>query len=248
MGVAMPIAQVAMAAYGAYSAKKAGDEQKKQLRRQNAMGNEAAGMGRNFYNQSQQAYGPAMNHYRQLASANPLAVREAIAPEMNAMTDQYRNAYNSARTLHGRGGMSANQASQMPFDLAGKQTNMMYSARNNAAQQLAGMGGQLGGLGFQGFGMGAGIHQNLFQNTLAARQQQYQEGAGAGESLFNAYQNWVQNRPDQTAPGAQVGQGLNSSNWMNLGKGDPRAFGDIGNGAVSNSIGGSSGFYTSGGK
>lgn len=254
MAAAIP---VITAAYGIYAGERANKQQNKYLKSQQRTANEAMGMGRNYYNQSQRAFGPALNHYQSLMSGNPLAVREAMAPELNNLAGQYRNSYNSVRNLFGRGGMLAAQNSNMPFDLAGKQTNMMYQARNDAAGKLAGMGGQLGQLGLSAFGQGSAGQMGMFSNDLAARNQQYQMGSDAGSSLFSAYQNWMQNRPDTGALGATPGQAYGSfnGNWLG-GSQAGQSWGNFGGtsnpllGGSTNSVSGAlgSGFYTSGGR
>jgi hypothetical protein len=81
-----------------------------------------------------------------------------------------------------------------------------------AASALSSMGQGLSGLGMQGYGMGSGILGNVFNQGLAAREQQFNQGSQIGQGLFNAYQAYLFSRAtgndnSQTLP-TSSGQGL----------------------------------------
>jgi len=191
MAAAVPIA---VALYGAYEQHKQGQLQKKLVNQQLSTAEQGQQEGKEFLGQGRQAIAPALSYYTSML-ANP---REATAPEQNRISNMYAGSVASAQNAGPRGGrFGPSQAANIGQQERQAQENVIQQGRPMAASALSSLGPQLSGLGLQSQGLGAGIYGNIFNQGLAANQQQYQQGAGLGSGLFNIYQAYLLNKATQ---------------------------------------------------
>jgi hypothetical protein len=201
MAAAIPaIVSAGSALYGAYSANKARQKQDELNKSQQAIQAQVTPQAKNYMNQSQEAIGPALSYY----TNNLNNTREATAPEQNRIGALYAGQAAAARNSAPRGYLGAGAAENVRNQQRQATEGVIQNARPAAAGALATMGGNLGQLGMQGYGLGSGILSNVFNQGLAARQQTYQQGMGMGGSLWNAYQYYMLNRANN--PGGTTDQ------------------------------------------
>ena len=211
-------------AYSANRANKANQQTGDLYKQQQALAKPAAAAGAQYLNQSQQAMGPSLGYYTSML-ANP---REATAPEQNRIGGLYAGQTANVRNQFQRGMYGPSAAQSIRDKSNAAQENVIQNARPQAAQSLAGMGANLGSLGMQGYGLGAGILGNVFNQGLAARNQSFNQGSQVGSGLFNAYQSYMMNNamnnsnnpgstssegfggPQSTMPGLNTGAGGSS--------------------------------------
>lgn len=204
MAAAVPaIVSVASALYSGYQQNKARQKQDELMKNeQKIQDQEVHPASKEFLGQSQQAFGPALSYYSSMLN-NP---REATAPEQNRVNSLYAGSATAARNMHPRGGYGPSTAENVRSQQRQANESIIQNARPMAAGSLANMGGALGQLGMQGYGLGTGILGNVFNQGLQARQQAFQTGQAAGGAFFNAYNQYLMNRANSTTD--QSGGGL----------------------------------------
>ena len=122
--------------------------------------------------------GQAGNYWQTLLGGNRAAMAQATAGPRGAITDQYRGAERGLERSGVRGGVRDLAMAELSRDRAGKIAGLTTGVQPGAAQQLAGIGGDIGQLGLGMAGLGAqatGGAGSLWSHLL---------GAGAG----NRYQ------------------------------------------------------------
>lgn len=212
MVAAIPaIVAVGSALYGAHQQNKARQKQDDLTKKELANQQEVQGYGKNLLNQGQQGIGPSLNYYTSML-ANP---RESTAPEQNRISSLYAGQAANVRNQSPRGGYSLGAAESMRGQQRSAQEGVIQQGRPMAASALSNMSMGLSGLGMQGYGMGSGILGNVFNQGLAAREQQFNQGSQIGQGLFNAYQGYLLNRATNT-PGGSGTQQLPTSSGQGL--------------------------------
>lgn len=181
--------------YGIYNSERQNRAQRQQMQQQQGVSRETMDVGRGFLGQSERAFGPALSYYTGLMG-NP---REATASEQNRIGTLYSGQAQNARNQFPRGGYGVTQAENLRGQQRAANEGVIQQARPMAAGALANMGGGLGQLGMQGFGLGAGIMGNVFNQGMMVRQQGFNEGSAMGQGLFNAYNQYLLNRAN-TSP------------------------------------------------
>lgn len=176
--------------YGMYSQNKASQQQKDLIKSQKDIFNRTAPTADQYFQQSQQAIAPTLSYYTGLMS-NP---REATAPEQNRLGGMYAGQVSNARSQYGRGGFGPAAAENLRGQYRATNESIIQQARPQAAGALGQLGTGLGSLGYQGYGLGAGILGNVFSQGLAARQQEINLGGQLGQGLYNAYNNYLLQR------------------------------------------------------
>jgi hypothetical protein len=139
--------------------------------------------GKSFLQQGQANTDIVQNYLRQLASGNRNTTMQALAPEINAATQGQQGAVAAQRGLFPRGGQTASQAAQTPYQFQGMLNNLMFAQRPQAMQQLAQLGGNQASLGLGAFGQGAGLTNNMLNYGLNAQQQMFGQGAAIGQGI-----------------------------------------------------------------
>jgi hypothetical protein len=209
------------AAYGSHKAGKEADKLKKQqqplIDAQKKQLTDLQPFGKSFLQQGQANTDIVQNYLRQMASGNRNTTMQALAPEINAATQGQQGAVTAQRSLFPRGGQSASQAAQQPYQFQGMLNNLMFAQRPQAMQQLAQLGGNQASLGLGAYGQGAGLTNNMLNYGLNAQQQMFGQGAAIGQGISSMVgpflQYYMMNR--QTTPtntNAQIPTG-STYNW-----------------------------------
>jgi hypothetical protein len=183
-----------------YSANKQRQQQGNLTKQQQALAGQITPGAGQLLQQGQGAIGQGMNYYSSMLN-NP---REATAPEQNRISSMYAGQAANVRNQYPRGGFGPAAAAGLRSQEMAAQQAPIQNARPMAAGALSNLGMGAAGLGMQGYGMGAGILGNVFNQGLAAREQQFNQGSQLGGGLFNAYQGYLLSRSLQ-GPGQQSG-------------------------------------------
>lgn len=187
----IPLIAAAVGTGGAlYASNKANQQAKNQQKQQQALANQAQQSSQGFMQQGQQALGPALNYYTGMLN-NP---REATAPEQNRISSLYAGQAANVRNQSPRGGYGPSAAGNLRNQQNAAQEGVIQQGRPAAASALSNLGMGLSGLGYQGSGQSAGILGNVFNQGLASREQQFNQGSQLGSGLFNAYQGYLLSR------------------------------------------------------
>jgi len=173
--------------YSAHQANKARQQEGDIMKQQLGLQKETQPWAKQFLGQSGQALGPALSYYTGML-ANP---REATAPEQNRVSSLYAGSAASAMQNGPRGAYGPAAAEGIRNQHRSALEGIIQQGRPMAANALSGLGSNLAGLGFQGYGLGAGILGNVFNQGLQARNQQFQQGSAVGSGLFNAYNSYL---------------------------------------------------------
>lgn len=193
---AIPAAIGAVSAWvGHKDAKSAQNQQNQLMQQQQSIAGQAVPYAQQFMKQAESGIGPSMNYYTSML-ANP---REATAPEQNRINALYAGQGSTVRNMYPRGGYGPAAAENMRSQQRAATENTIQMGRPMAAQALGNLGANVAGLGFQGFGLGAGVLGNVFNQGLAARQQNFSQGQQMGQGLFNAYQAYLLSRASGSA-------------------------------------------------
>lgn len=204
----IPLIAAAVGTGGAmYSANKQRQQQSNLLKQQQSYANKITPGADSFLQQGQGAIGQGLNYYSSMLN-NP---REATAPEQNRISSMYAGQAANVRNQYPRGGFGPAAAGNLRTQERGAQENVIQQGRPMAAGALSNLGMGAAGLGYQGYGMGSGILGNVFNQGLAAREQQFSQGSQLGSGLFNAYQGYLLSRAvPQPGGGSASGSGGNS--------------------------------------
>lgn len=148
---------------------------------------------------------------------------QANAPIINQMAQQQQGGVQAMRSLLPRGGQSASQAANLPYQLQGNISNTLMAGRQNAIGQLGQLGSNQASLGLGAMGQGAGLTNSMLNYGLQAQQQMFGQGAAIGQgvsSLFGPALNyWMMNRSGGTSPQSQTPYLPSSGHWGSLNSG-----------------------------
>jgi hypothetical protein len=211
----LPLIATAVGVGGsAYLANKNKQTQGDLLKKQQGIAQPATTSGQQLTGMGTSAIGQGLNYYAS-RMANPA---QATAPEQNQVSNLYSGQAANIRNQYGRGGFGPTQAQTTANQSMAVRQGIIQQAPGQAAAGLSGLGTQATSLGYQGQGLGAGIYGNVFQQGLTANQQGYNQMSGAGNALFQAYQQYLLQKAAQP-PGqstqnlSTVPVGGNSSLW-----------------------------------
>ena len=158
--------------------------------------------GEQLANQGQGNMGLVQDYLRKLMSGDRGLTMQTLAPEINALTQQYQGATSAARGMYPRGGQTASQAAQLPYQLQGNINNLLFSARPQAAQQLGTLGSNQASLGLGALGQGGGLTNSMLGYGLQAQNQMFGQGAAIGQGISSMItpflQYYLMNRPTGT--------------------------------------------------
>lgn len=160
------------------------------------MGSTLFGGGQQTLGQGVGMLGNAGNYWQTLLGGNRAAMSQAVAGPRGALTDQYRGAERGLERSGLRGATRELASAELSRDRASKIAGLTTGVQPMAAQQLAGVGGELGGiganqeqLGVGATGAGADIWQHLlgsgFQNRAYGRQEGEKAGSSIGSLIFD---------------------------------------------------------------
>lgn len=195
MGWVIPVAQLAVSAYGAYSSKKAGD---KALKGQKGILAERLKQMKDaewYRRQGQLGTAQAMKYYGGLLSGNRQRMVEQLQPELDQVNQGYQQAREKLMLQPRGGGRSAAMTDQI-FKQQQDVNNLFIGGRRNAVDKLANLSGQVTNTGFGMANAGMGGAEGIMNNMWGIEQDQGRnaQGLGAGmmsgfEGLWNYYQN-----------------------------------------------------------
>lgn len=178
---------LAAAIYGQHQANKQADKLRNQ--QQPLLDQEKQNLGflqpfgQQMAQQGQGNMGMVQNYLQRLMSGDRNLTMQTLAPEINSLTQGYQGATSAARGMFPRGGQTASQAAQLPYQMQGNINNLLFSARPQAAQQLGQLGGNQASLGLGALGQGAGLTNNMLNYGLNAQQQMFGQGAQIGQGI-----------------------------------------------------------------
>lgn len=205
MAAAVPlVASVIATAVAKHESDKAQAQQKQISKQQQDIANQAIPFGKQFMGQAQEALSPTLSYYTSLLSGNRALTQATMAPELNNIAHQYAGRAAATSGLYPRGGATPSAAENVRNQYSSDVNNTLFQARPMAAQALGGLGTNLANLGFQGYGLGSGVLNNVFSQGLAARNQQFQQGSALGGGIFNAYQAYLLNRANNPSGGGNT--------------------------------------------
>lgn len=173
-------------------------------RQQGAMASQIAQMARQQHTLAGPALNKAMQHYLQLAGGNRAMLQSALGPEMNMMMDTYKGAEQGMLARMSPGPQRDASVADLARQKAGQMGTMGMTARNQAFDNLSGMGQSLMGMGNNMYGNAASVlgGQAHTQAGLADMARQRQQGWGAlGQSVGSIFMPYLMGKFG--GPGAQ---------------------------------------------
>lgn len=123
------------------------------------------------------------SYLQRLMSGDRGLTMQTLAPEINSLTQQYQGSVGAARGLYPRGGQTASQAAQLPYQMQGNINNLLFSARPQAAQQLGQLGSNQASLGMGALGQGGGLTNSMLNYGLNAQNQMFGQGMQIGQGI-----------------------------------------------------------------
>lgn len=153
-------------------------------------GQELYSGGRQTLGQGTEMLGTAGNYWDTLLRGSRAAMSQATAGPRAALTEQYRGAERGLERSGLRGAVKDLASANLSRDRAGQIAGLTTGVQPMAAQGLAGIGGELGGLGLSQLGQGLGATEagaNIWQRLLGAgfenRKYGRAEGAIASKNI-----------------------------------------------------------------
>lgn len=155
--------------------------------------------GQPLLQQGQQNMESVQDYLRRLSSGDRGLTEQAMAPNINAMTDQFRGSVSAQRSMNPRGSNAA-QSGMLNQQLNSGVNNMLFGARTGAMDSLSQLGSNQATLGLSAMGQGAGLTNSMLQYGLNARGQMFNQGMMAGQAsggyaagLQGIYNAWPRN-------------------------------------------------------
>lgn len=143
-----------------------------------------------YYKRSQEAFDPAFQRYRSIASGAPGAAAAALAPELGSVDTKYGSVVRASRELRPRGGTSASYNADLVQRAADEKGAILSGGKQSAYQGLVQMSQLAGNLGAGAAGMSTGA------------------AAGAGNLLQSAYNATKDANADSAKMYAEIGKAL----------------------------------------
>ncbi len=146
----------------------------------------------NFLKKGGEGLGSSMDYWSRILSGRDQAT-SLLAPEISQITQGFRGARESSRTLNPRGGGSSAMTRRIDEEVVpGQIGGLLATARPTAATNVRGIGESLANLGLNtgnlssNFlrGAGTGASEGILNYGLNRNAQQYEQGSGIGKSLF----------------------------------------------------------------
>lgn len=145
--------------------------------------------GLNFLSQAQTNLGAPASYFQSILNGNMGEPTAALAPQLNQIRNQAQNTLQSTTNLAPRGGGRSSILFSEPQQEQAAEQSVFNAARPQAAQGLAAIGAQQGGLGNQGVGVGTAGANDLLQQLAQQKKAQFDAGSSLGSSLFNITKN-----------------------------------------------------------
>jgi hypothetical protein len=165
--------------------------------------------------------GSAGNYWQTLLGGNRAAMSQATAGPRAALTDQYRGAERGLERSGLRGGVRDLASAELSRDRAGKIAGLTTGVQPFAAQQLAGVGSELGSLGTSQAGLGVGaagaggqLWSRLLGEGFDNRRYGRAEGEHASTSIGSLIFDILSGLGGKKSPLSSKQTVPNSTTWM----------------------------------
>lgn len=154
------------------------DEQLKMLKALGPIGQELLGYGRGA--------NPLIDRMQQMGMGQGPAIDQYLAPLVNQMTQQQAGAVSAQRSQYPRGGQTASQTAQLPYQLQGNIANMKFQTMGDMLTRALQARQNQTSQGLAAMGQGAGLTNSMLDYGLNARAQQFNQGMAAGQGMTNS--------------------------------------------------------------
>jgi hypothetical protein len=241
MAAAIPFAiQAGGALVGHFAAKKAAKAAQaraqarspEELAALNQVSGAAGALGQQgsaLFGQAMPGLSQASNYYATLLSGNRAAQQQATAAPRAAIGDIYRGASRGLERSGLQGAQRDTAQAELTREQAGRLAGLTTGVQPMAAEALAGLSGQMAGLGTQATGAGGNLYAMLLGQGQQNRQQAVGVGTQAGHGAANtigqlaalagnAYAGWRGGRTGGVTGGINAmptGAGVPPS-WINM--------------------------------
>lgn len=152
-----------------------------------------------YYQRAGEAFDPAFEHYRALASGDRGAIMGAVAPQLADVDSRYGSLISASRSLNPRSGPSASYNADLGFRAGDEGQRIINTERANAYPALSAMAGQAAGIGAGAAGLSTGagqgasnIYTTAYNTGRTAAGDQAQSQAQIAQQLFAAWQAYQQ--------------------------------------------------------
>lgn len=202
------IASLAGAYFGNKAAKDArklsGTEQ--QLQQQILQGAGISGdLGKLLIELSRDPIIASRNFYQAAMSGDQQTLMQLLGPDLNRISDGARQSLQTMSQLSPRGGASSSFMASLPFQTASQQSQLLASARPQAADKLASMGLNLANVGTNALTQGRAGSATLLDMSSDRRREGYEQGAATGEAIYrlisgagNGFADYYANKRNST--------------------------------------------------
>jgi hypothetical protein len=133
------------------------------------------GQGQANYSAGVQDFAPAQDYWQSILSGNKAEMESAIAPEKSDILSQYRARRKQLAATGARSGGTNEATAQSEYSQAGDVAKLLQRLRPQAAEESAGIAGELAKLGLGETAAGAGETQTALNAALAQRGQNIQQ-------------------------------------------------------------------------
>jgi hypothetical protein len=236
------LAQLALAAKAQKDAKKAAKKAQAAdaaaMAKQEERASKLDALGRPLMDGGKDNLDIVQQYLRRMAGGDRAATMQALAPELNAVSEQFRGSAMAQRGMFPRGGMGPAATADLARQQQSQVNNLIFGARPQAINQLSQLGSGQAQLGLGVMGAGAGLSNNMLDYGLQSRQQMYNWGRDSGEGMSNALNllGTTLGGMQRQAPDSQTGTSGVVPGSIS-GQKQPRMWGDIGGNTVGGSIG-----------
>jgi hypothetical protein len=135
--------------------------------------------GKKFLKKSHKAFDLPMQLWKKILTGDRASMMSTLAPEVENISTGYDNVKRNVGEFGPRGGGSNSTLMNLDQKETGDISRLFQTARTGAAQNLAGLGGQMGGIGLGSLGLGVNADQAglgaIFQNRNLGLQQRGQD-------------------------------------------------------------------------
>jgi len=153
-----------------------------------------------YYQRAGEAFDPAFEHYRALASGDRSQIMGAVAPQLADINSRYGSLITASRNLAPRSGAGAAYNTDLGFRAADEGQRVIDQERAGAYPALSAMAGQAANIGSgatggsTNAGLGAGtLDQSAFNMGRTAAGDQSAAQQQMAQALFNAWQEYKNN-------------------------------------------------------
>ena len=171
----------------AQQAKKLQKQQQPLIDAQTGLATSMAPYATGFFQRAQQAYDPAAEYYKALASGDSARIAQATAAQRANINTKYGSLIRTSRELSPRSGASASFNAELPYRAGDETQALVNNEVSGAYGHLASLSSEAGALG-QGAGAVASGSATGGNNLLMS---QYGVGRQSAQDQAKAYQDFL---------------------------------------------------------